>query len=94
MEFLNIENLSFTTPEDPNQNNLDYISTISDPEVFLGILNKYISDKSLLKWVADRSYKHINHFDKIVLFDNEDPNSFRLTMNASLATTLHNQRAD
>ncbi|MBT2772749.1 hypothetical protein J7J47_10975 [Halomonas sp. ISL-60] len=80
MDFLNIDNLSFTDPEDLNQNNLDYISTISDPEVFIGMLDKYISDLSLLKLVADRSYRHINHFDKIVLFDNGDPNSFRLTM--------------
>ena len=34
----------------------------------------------LLERVAGRSYRHVNHFDKIVLIDDGDASHFRLTM--------------
>lgn len=94
MNFSQIENLIFTQPEDPNQANLDYISTISDPEIFIGILDNFLTNEQLLKEVAQKSYRHINHFDKIVLFDNDDPNSFRLTLHLWEPPYSHKERTD
>ncbi|WP_229925166.1 hypothetical protein [Streptomyces sulfonofaciens] len=46
------------------------------------LLDQYLRDDEMLEKIAARSYRHVNHFDKIVLVDSGDPRGYRLTLHA------------
>jgi hypothetical protein len=56
------------------------IQGLARPEVMLSILNQVIEDDDALARVAGRSYRHVNHFDKIVLVDADAIRGHRLTL--------------
>ncbi len=59
--------------------NLALIKELGRPERITALLKDYLSDASALATIADRSYRHVNHFDKIVLVDT-DNGGYRLTL--------------
>lgn len=58
---------------------LDLVAEIGEPGHFLPLLREIMSSGDLLRTIARRSYRHVNHFDKIVLAEAEVPEGFRLT---------------
>lgn len=60
--------------------NLAFISEIAKPSCILAILAETMNDTSMLTAVASRSYRHVNHFDKIVLLDSAQQQGYRLTL--------------
>jgi hypothetical protein len=58
---------------------LEFIDEISQPGYILGVIREIMSNNDLLQTVARRSYRHVSHFDKIVIVEAEIPNGFRLT---------------
>lgn len=44
------------------------------------LISEIVNSRSLLEQIASRSYRHINHFDKIVLVDAPSATGHRLTM--------------
>ncbi|MFF2627549.1 hypothetical protein [Kitasatospora sp. CB02891] len=59
--------------------NLALIRELGRPERITALLKDYLSDPAALAVIADRSYRHVNHFDKIVLVDT-DNGGYRLTL--------------
>ncbi|MEV6953725.1 hypothetical protein [Streptomyces sp. NPDC051183] len=47
-----------------------------------GLLSRFLEDEALLDEIAGRSYRHVNHFDKIVLVDTGAQLGYRLTLHA------------
>ncbi|MCC8399086.1 MAG: hypothetical protein LN563_00630 [Rickettsia endosymbiont of Platyusa sonomae] len=64
------------------KSNLEYVKSLANRNIPTLLIKEILSNNDLLKTVAERSYEHVNHFDKIVLVDNNDPNSFRLTLHS------------
>src|SRR5215469_15426772 len=60
--------------------NLSLIDRIGQPEYFISILEQILNEKDLRTDIAHRSYRHVNHFDKIVLIDSENEQGYRLTL--------------
>lgn len=52
---------------------------IGKESFLIPLIENIINDPSSLKEVASRSYKHVNHFDKIVLVDGLNKATYRLT---------------
>ena len=67
------------SPETIKRNRL-LVARIGQPHIFCPMLEQILNDRYLLADVAGRSYRHINHFDKIVLIGNDDPQAYRLTL--------------
>ncbi len=69
-----------------NQNviseHLDYIKALAKRNIPTQIIKEILNDNKTLEAIAARSYEHVNHFDKIVLVDNKDPQGFRLTLHS------------
>jgi hypothetical protein len=59
--------------------NLSLIRSISSPEFVLRAIQEVMSRDRLLRQIASISYRHVSHFDKIVLVDAQIPNGYRLT---------------
>lgn len=60
--------------------NLSLIAYLGRPDTAVPMLKEVLLSERLLGEVAARSYRHINHFDKIVLVGNDDPAAYRLTL--------------
>jgi len=60
--------------------NISILEHLADPLYIRGLLVKIRKNRRLLSKVASRSYRHVNHFDKIVLVGNNDPQGYRLTL--------------
>jgi hypothetical protein len=60
--------------------NLDFISALGEPAGMTSRLRALIADPAALAVIAERSYRHVNHFDKIVLVDSGDLAGYRLTL--------------
>lgn len=60
--------------------NLALIGMLGRPENITAVLRFIMEDKALLGEIANRSYHHTNHFDKIVLVDTGNQLGYRLTM--------------
>ncbi len=74
-----ISQLPFDNGKTCRTNNLATISQIAQPEHLVSVLTSITEDEGLLRLTASRSYRHVNHFDKVVLYD-EDPTQYRLTL--------------
>ncbi|MBP9682893.1 MAG: hypothetical protein KBD76_15950, partial [Bacteriovorax sp.] len=61
--------------------NLDYIKNLAQKKIPEQLIKEILVDEKALETIAKRSYEHVNHFDKIVLIDN-DPSGFRLTLHS------------
>jgi len=62
------------------ENNLDLIRELGEPRTYLQIASEILNDNRLLTETAGRSYRHVNHFDKLVLIDTGRQNGYRLTL--------------
>lgn len=62
--------------------NLDLVRRLGVPSYMGELLSGYLDDDESLKQIAARSYRHVNHFDKIVLVDSGIPGGYRLTLHA------------
>lgn len=60
--------------------NLTLVASLGDPGSTLGFIDSLLADPTALRAIAGRSYRHANHFDKIVLVDSADPSAYRLTL--------------
>jgi len=67
------------TPKTIEQNRL-LVAEIGSPPVIQSIIQEVLADERTLESIASHSYRHVNHFDKIVLIGNEDPSAYRLTL--------------
>jgi hypothetical protein len=63
-----------------NQANFTLARRLGEPDTATALLQGYLADMGTLTAVAARSYRHINHFDKIVLVDSGDQRGYRLTL--------------
>lgn len=64
------------------KSNLEYMKILAHNDVPTLLIKEILNDNGLLVTVAARSYAHVNHFDKIVLVDNPDPQGYRLTLHS------------
>lgn len=62
------------------RDNLSLIHEISKPERITSTLKEILHNPDILHFIANRSYRHVNHFDKIVLVDSENQLGYRLTL--------------
>lgn len=62
------------------ERNLRLIRVLARPETVLAVITDVLNDPGELAAVARRSYRHVNHFDKIVLVDSAQARSYRLTV--------------
>jgi hypothetical protein len=62
------------------QRNLALVRSLGLRHQCAPLLREVLCDASLLDLVASRSYRHVNHFDKIVLIANDDLQGYRLTL--------------
>jgi hypothetical protein len=60
--------------------NLALVSELAQPQRFAEFLDGLLTDDARLAAIASRSYRHANHFDKIVLADLGDPQGYRVTL--------------
>lgn len=69
-------------PTAPGQReaNLNLIGRLARPEQTLSILDDVLEDDDALSRIANRSYRHVNHFEKIVLVDSGRLTDYRLTL--------------
>lgn len=69
------------TTRSPEQRgaNLEMMRELGQPSNIIPLLGRYLADPARLRTIAARSYRHVNHFDKIVLVDN-DTGGYRLTL--------------
>lgn len=71
--------LRFGCDADPSEN-AQFIEDIGRPDYFSKLIGEILEKEEALENIASRSYRHVNHFDKIVLFDDENPEHARLTL--------------
>jgi hypothetical protein len=60
--------------------NLRFVESLARAERFVARLEGLLEDDDALDVVARRSYRHVNHFDKIVLVDNDPTCGYRATL--------------
>lgn len=62
------------------EDNLYFVGELGRPERMYSLLRGLLADTDALELVSGRSYRHVNHFDKIVLVDSGDRGGYRLTL--------------
>jgi hypothetical protein len=75
-----LSGLAVDSTEETIRKNLSLMQTIGEPGNILSAFRGIVDDQSALAVVAGRSYRHVNHFDKIVLVDSENQLGYRLTL--------------
>ncbi|GHH87694.1 hypothetical protein GCM10018793_64590 [Streptomyces sulfonofaciens] len=60
--------------------NLHLVKRLGMAPCMVDLLDQYLQDGELLDLIAARSYRHVNHFDKIVLVDSGQTEGYRLTL--------------
>jgi hypothetical protein len=60
--------------------NLEKIAEAGEPRNVLPLLEEIMTSDHALELIAGRSYRHVNHFDKIVLVDGGREPGYRLTL--------------
>ncbi len=68
-----------STPENIDRH-LVLMRTLGSPDNIRHLLTTILRDEEVLQAVASRSYRHTNHFDKIVLVDSGARLGYRLTL--------------
>ncbi|MHC3470900.1 hypothetical protein ACYF6T_19615 [Streptomyces sp. 7R007] len=77
-----LRTLPRATDERKKDDNLEFVRRLGAPACIGDLLSAYLDDDESLKQVAGRSYRHVNHFDKIVLVDPGIVGGYRLTLHA------------
>ncbi|MDE2793158.1 MAG: hypothetical protein OXI81_22460 [Paracoccaceae bacterium] len=67
-------------PDTNSNENAGFVERIGSQENFCGLIEEIVGNDESLAVVSSRSYRHVNHFDKIVLFDDGNPDHARLTL--------------
>jgi hypothetical protein len=62
------------------RHNLALVAAAGQPAAFSELATAVLEDERLLAEIAGRSYRHVNHFDKIVLVDVGRQSGYRLTL--------------
>src|SRR5262245_46142788 len=62
------------------EENLAYLRSLVSDNVPTRLIQEVLDSTELIKAISARSYRHVNHFDKIVVVDSEDPLGYRLTL--------------
>jgi hypothetical protein len=62
------------------EGNLEYMKRFAASMAPETLIKNVLADENLLKKISGRSYEHVNHFDKIILIDSDDPSGYRLTI--------------
>jgi hypothetical protein len=75
-----LNNLAADVSRDTVTGNLFLIANVGRREHAVAMLRQILDDNRLLTEIARRSYRHVNHFDKIVLIGDDDPSAYRLTL--------------
>lgn len=75
-----LRNLPRDTSLGTIESNRSFMSRLGRPENVVPLLTDVLGNPERLSYVASRSYRHVNHFDKIVLVGNDDPQAYRLTL--------------
>lgn len=75
-----LETLPKDKSEETVRENLALIDQIGQPRAILSLLDHVMNNKEVRANIAKRSYRHVNHFDKIVLVDSEHESGYRLTL--------------
>jgi hypothetical protein len=74
----------YTLPKDSSRATaaeiLSFVQSLGQPDNVTRVLQHIVDKEPLAQTVAGRSYRHTNHFDKIVLMDSGDRLGYRLTM--------------
>lgn len=60
--------------------NLSLITNLGQPPVILSLISEALENRARLTEIASRSYRHVSHFDKIVLVDSAKQDGYRLTL--------------
>lgn len=63
-----------------HEDKLRFVADMATPESMSALLNGLLGDEDALDAMARRSYRHVNHFDKIVLVDADPVEGYRLTL--------------
>ncbi|RZK07225.1 MAG: hypothetical protein EOO84_11090 [Pantoea sp.] len=58
----------------------EFLKFIKDEELLPALIKEIISDPDYLAEVASNSYKHVNHFSKVVLINDANQDNCRLTL--------------
>lgn len=61
------------------EENLAYLRSLVSDNVPRRLIQEVLENEELIEIISARSYRHVNHFDKIVLVD-ADPLNYRLTL--------------
>lgn len=61
------------------ERHLSLIRDLAEPARVLQLLREIMASDDVLEQLAARSYRHVSHFDKIVIVEAEIPNGYRLT---------------
>jgi len=67
--------------EDPAvvDGNLAYLESLVEQDVPTILIQEILNSAELIETISARSYRHVNHFDKILVVDSKDPLGYRLT---------------
>lgn len=57
-----------------------FLKFVRDEKLLPAIIQEILSDPDYLSEIASNSYKHVNHFSKIVLINDENQDNCRLTL--------------
>jgi hypothetical protein len=78
-----IEEVINDLPRNPSpeqvQDNLRFIENLGRRDIAARLMGQYLDATHRLEKIASRSYRHVNHFDKLVLVDT-DTGGYRLTL--------------
>lgn len=72
--------LGSTPPDADRIDNHRFLRGLSARSSVTALLSEILADDHLLATIAARSYRHVNHFDKIVLVEEQVPDGYRLTL--------------
>ncbi len=70
------------------------LDCLAQPKIYSSIFQEILDSPELLSRVAGQSYRHINHFDKIVLVGSDDFSALRLTVHLWNPPFLEEQLKD
>lgn len=68
-----------TGSQEQSKANLELMAELGRPELIGPLLRSCLGDRERMAVIASRSYRHVNHFDKIVLVD-DGTGGYRLTL--------------
>lgn len=77
-----VNGLPHDVSERQSEYNLNLVRRLGEGPCISGLLGRFLEDETLLDKIAGRSYRHVNHFDKIVLVDTGAQLGYRLTLHA------------